>query len=128
SGTVYAETFPGAKQVQAAPLLLMESRVKQAKTRAAGRNGEHERRQVFSVMDILTDLSGQIPAEVDMEISRLALNHGRLVLTGTTGNFNDVDRIKGLLQGAPGFKSVSINSAEADKTGKRVRFKFIVDI
>ncbi|MCG8618973.1 MAG: hypothetical protein MI802_22350, partial [Desulfobacterales bacterium] len=100
SGTVYAETFPGAKQVQAAPLLLMESRMKQAKTRAAGRSGEHERRQVFSVMDILKDLSGRIPAEVDMEISRLTLNHGRLVLTGTTGNFNDVDRIKGLLQGA----------------------------
>ncbi len=111
------------------PLLLMESKVKQARQARAGDEasalppGAHIR-----IMEILHELSHRIPADIDMEITRLALNHDRLVLTGVTGNFNDVDRIKGRVQTSPRFKNVSIKSAEADKTGKQVRFKFMLEI
>lgn len=125
---VYAETFPQAGQSPAAaPLMRMESKIKQAKQRRGEAKGGDTALATVRVTDLLADLSGRIPPGVDMEISRLALNHGRLVLTGSTGNFNDVDRIKGLIRSA-GFKSVTINSAEADKTGNRVRFKFVVEI
>ncbi|MEH0021370.1 MAG: hypothetical protein V6Z89_17080 [Desulfobacter sp.] len=131
SAALYKETFPkaGAASV-AAPLLLMESRVKQARKEKAG-NKEGEAWQAGAnvrVMDILHDLSGRIPKTIDMEISRLVLNHGRLILTGATGNFNDVDKIKGLIQASPRFKTVTINSAESDKSGKQVRFKFILEM
>jgi len=107
----------------------MESRVKQARQARAGDEasalppGAH-----IPIMEILHELSHRIPADIDMEITRLALNHDRLVLTGIIGNFNDVDRVKGLVQSSPRFKNVSIKSAEADKTGKQVRFKFVLEI
>jgi len=127
---VYKKTFPGTGPIPIhAPVLLMESKVKQARQVKNGEKatalpaGAHIR-----IMEILHELSGRIPADIDMEISRLALNHGRLVLTGITGNFKDVDRIKGLVQTSPRFTNVKIKSAEADKTGKQVRFKFILEI
>ncbi len=132
---VYKETFPKAGSTQVlAPLLLMESKVKQAKkTRSGNGDNKGKTKGNIRVMNILNDLSGRIPANIDMEIIRLVLNHGRLILTGATDNFNDVDKIKGLIQASPRFKNVSISSAEAGKTGKKdqkkqVRFKFIVEM
>ncbi|MDY0219524.1 MAG: PilN domain-containing protein [Desulfobacterium sp.] len=77
-------------------------------------------------VEILAELSSRIPPSIDVETERLILNQGRLVLSGSTGNFNDIDRIKGLLEGSDIFRQVEIQSAAADKTGNRVRFKFII--
>ena len=43
-------------------------------------------------------------------------------------NFNTVDDIKGRLESADIFKSVTISSADLEKSGKRVRFKLKLDI
>ncbi|MCG8632608.1 MAG: PilN domain-containing protein [Desulfobacterales bacterium] len=134
AAAVYKEAFPGTgAKLAATPLLLMESKIRQArKTRSGNAEGNAAKTgSDIRVMDILNDLSGRIPAGIDMEITRLVLNHGRLILTGATDNFNNVDKIKGLIQASPRFKNVSINSAEAGKTGskdKGVRFKFIVEM
>ncbi|MDY0374620.1 MAG: PilN domain-containing protein [Desulfobacterium sp.] len=77
-------------------------------------------------VEILGELSNRIPPSIDVEIERLILNQRRLVLSGSTGNFNDIDRIKGLLEASEIFRQVEIQSAAADKTGNRVRFKFII--
>ncbi|WDP88822.1 MAG: PilN domain-containing protein [Desulfobacter sp.] len=130
SMAVYQRTFPRSGPVPAhAPLMLMESKVKQARLSRPGQ-GATALPQVprIGVMEILHELSARIPGDIDVEITRLALNHDRLVLTGLTANFNHVDRIKGLVQASPRFKNVSIQSAAADKTGKQVRFKFILEI
>lgn len=127
---VYKKTFPDSRATPVhAPLMLMESRVKQARQ---SRNGSGSLSQFPGkgpkVMELLHELSTRIPGTIDMEITRMSLNRDRLVITGLTANFNDVDRIKGLAQASPRFKNVSIQSAETDKTGKKVRFKFILEI
>ncbi len=129
--SIYHKTFPNTKKsLVQAPLLLMESKVKQArKTRSTDiKDGFWQADTNVRVLDILNCLSKGIPDSIDIEIVRLVLNHGRLILTGSTGNFNDVDKIKGLMEALPQFKSVNISSAKADKTGKQVLFKFILEI
>ena len=77
-------------------------------------------------IEILAELSNRILPAIDVEITRFILNPGRILLSGSTANFNDIDRIKGLLEESEMFKQVEIQSAAADKTGNRVRFKFII--
>ncbi len=126
--TLYQQTFPGTRTAPIhAPLLLMQSKVKQAKKEKSQGAGDTSA-QTVQIMGLLHDLSSRIPGNIDMQITRLVLNHGRLILTGTTDNFNGVDKIKGLMEVSPLFKTVSINSAKADKTGKQVQFKFIVEL
>ncbi len=128
--SIYTRVFPKAGPVPAqAPLLLMESKLKELKR--SGNTGHAAAIPAvpkIRVMDMLFELSTRIPEDIDMAFSRLTLNHDRLILTGLTANFNQVDKIKGLIQSSPLFKRVSIQSAKADKTGKKVRFKFILEI
>ena len=82
----------------------------------------------YKVIDILYELPAKIPDSIDLEITRLVLNPGRLVLSGTTGNYNQVDKIKGLIESSKLFNQVRISSATADKTGNTIVFKFIIDL
>lgn len=129
STAIYQQTFPDSKKTPVqAPLMLMQSKVKQARQ---SRNGKGTALRLPgngpSVSDLLHELSSRIPGNIDVEVTRFSLNRDRLIITGLTANFNDVDRIKGLIQASPRFKTVSIQSAETDKTGKKVRFKFILE-
>ena len=62
------------------------------------------------------------------DISRFLLNKERLVLSGTTDNFNNVDKIKGIIESSQMFRTVNISSAAADKKDNRVKFKFIIEM
>ena len=125
---IYNQNFPGAGQVPA-PLMFMESKVKQAKG-AGNLKGASAVPTSFDIkaVELLYELSTRIPKNIDIEITRLTLNNDRLVITGLTANFNYVDRIKGLVKASSLFKDASIQSAEADKTGKQVRFKLLLEI
>ncbi len=63
-----------------------------------------------------------------MEISRFLFNEKRIVISGSTDNFNNVDKIKNKLEASDLFGNVSISSAAADKKEDRVNFKFIIEI
>ena len=80
----------------------------------------------LSCIETLAEISNRIPASIDVETTRFILNPGRILLSGSTANFNDIDKIKGLLEDSDRFKQVEIQSAAADKTGNRVRFKFMI--
>ena len=127
---IYKQTFPKAGSAPIpAPLMLMESKLKQArKNRSNGGTDEWKAGAQIRVMEILNDLSSKIPNNIDLEITRLVLNHGRLIISGITNNYNSVDTIKSLIQASPRFKSVTINSAEAEKNENHVRFKFILEL
>ena len=79
-------------------------------------------------MDIISELSKRIASSIDVEISRFLFNNGRLVLSGSTDNFNNVDNIKSKIESSDLFEKVSISSAAADKRGDRVNFKFIIEM
>ncbi|MBI9092438.1 MAG: PilN domain-containing protein [Desulfobacterium sp.] len=126
---VFKKSFPNVKRI-VDPLMQMQIELKQLKETsglsAEGSTPQGELRH--GCVDILAELSKKIPASMDVETTRFILNPGRILLSGSTANFNDVDRIKGLLEGSDLFKQVEIQSAAADKTGKRVRFKFVITL
>ncbi|MBU0969921.1 MAG: PilN domain-containing protein [Proteobacteria bacterium] len=128
---IYQKTFPGRNDghIQA-PLLLMQSHVKQA-LKKNGQNASKKELENISdipVMDVLFELSDKITDAIDADLSQLILNNGRLIISGSTDNFNNVDKMKGLMEKSTLFKTVSISSAEAGKMENRVLFKFIIDM
>ncbi|MDD2605128.1 MAG: PilN domain-containing protein, partial [Desulfobacteraceae bacterium] len=73
-------------------------------------------------LDILAALSREIPADLDVEATRLVIGTDNLTLTGNTAAFNAVDDIKTRLEKFPMFKDVTIAAANIDNRSNRVRF------
>jgi general secretion pathway protein L len=73
-------------------------------------------------IDILAALSREIPAELDVEITRMVIGTDNLTLTGHTAAFNAVDDIKTRLEKIPMFQEVTIAAANIDNRSNRVRF------
>jgi len=129
--SIFEKTFPGKgnEHIQA-PLLLMKSYVNQAlkKRGPHGQKEEWKNTPDIRAMDVLFELSNKISDTIDVDLSRLILNNGRLIISGSTDNFNNVDKIKGLIEKSTLFKRVDISSAEAGKTKDSVLFKFIIEM
>lgn len=122
--TVFKNTFPEVTRI-VDPLHQMELKIKEAGEGGTGLvlSGTNAR-----VIDILNALSQNIPASVDVTINRMVVGKDNVMLSGNTLNFNTVDDIKGRMESADIFKSVTISSADLEKSGKRVRFKLKLDI
>jgi len=122
--TVFKSTFPEVTRV-VDPLQQMQVKIKEAGEGGTGLSlsGTNAR-----VVDILDALSQKIPASVDVMINRMVVGKDNVMLSGNTKNFNTVDDIKGRLESADIFKSVTISSADLEKSGNRVRFKLKLDI
>ncbi|MCP4761295.1 MAG: hypothetical protein GY870_05905 [archaeon] len=127
--TVFKETFPDKTRIHD-PYLQMKANVqsfmKSAETRVNGDILNHQTQ--FKIVQIIGELSQKIVDSMDVDISRLLFNKERLVLSGATDNFNNVDRIKGIIESSQMFKTVNISSAAADKKGNQVNFKFIIEM
>ncbi len=77
-------------------------------------------------IDILNDISRLIPENLDVELMSIVSGGDNVIVSGNTDTFNAVDDIKTGLEQSEIFKTVSISSANMDKSGKRVRFKIKV--
>ena len=77
-------------------------------------------------IDILNDISRLIPEKQDVELVSIVVGADNVVVSGNTDTFNAVDDIKSGLEKAEIFQSVSISSANMEKSGKRVQFKLKV--
>lgn len=128
--SIFAQTFPDKKAGNTDPFLLMQSLVKQSAQSKGTPNPDDPlvNHKGIDAVRILFALSQQIPKSVDAELSTLMLENGRMVLTGTTENFNTVDQLKGFIEKSPLFKKVDISSAAAGKNMGRVDFKFMVEL
>lgn len=121
--TVFKSTFPEVTRV-VDPLQQMQIKIKEAGASGTGLEltGTHVR-----VIDILNALSQKIPSAINVMVSRMVVGTDNVMLSGDTENFNTVDDIKGRLESADIFKSVTISSADLEKSGQRVRFKLKLD-
>ncbi len=117
--TLFKRTFPDVQRIEAP---LMQARVKLRQARKTFQPGLEPEADVLAV-DILEAISRRIPPGIDVELQRLVITPGSVLISGHTNAFNAVDTMKNQLEGADIFKAVSISSANLDKTGDRVRFK-----
>lgn len=124
----FKQTFPDVKTV-VEPLMQMQVKIKEAEAQRGFGSGEAKPSHGnIQAIEILYELSNRIPDTIDVEVTRFLLSDGRVVMAGITDNFNTVDRLKTLIEGYRRFKSVTINSATADKTGNMVSFNFIIEL
>ncbi len=118
-GTIFRETFPDISQV-VDPVRQMQVKINEMDAGSA--SPELPGTQV-RVIDILNALSRQIPASLDVNITRMVVGADNVVLSGDTDTFNTVDEVKAGLDAADIFNNVTISSADLEKAGERVRFK-----
>lgn len=126
--SIYQKTFPKkkpGKRAAQAPLMLMQASVKHALKSNTPPTPDGENTPDIQALEVLFELSN-LPKTIDIDISRLLLDNGRLVISGSTDNYNTIDKIKGLWGNSYLFKQVDIGQAKADKTNNRVLFKFII--
>ncbi len=126
---VFKETFPDKKKIHD-PYMQMKANVKSFMKNVAtgGNNDKFNHKIEFKIIQMTGELSQKIADTIDIDISRFLFNQDRLVLSGTTDNFNNVDKIKDIIESSEMFKTVNISSAAADKKGNRVNFKFIIEM
>jgi hypothetical protein len=75
------------------------------------------------VLDLLGDVSVRIPEPADVNISRMVVDTDTVLMKGETDTFNTVDMIKKGLEPSDYFGSVTISSANLDRSGNRVTFE-----
>jgi general secretion pathway protein L len=121
--TIFKSTFPEVTRV-VNPLQQMQIKIKEAGDGSIGPELPGAR---VRVIDVLDALSRQIPSSIDVNVNRMVVGIDNVVLSGNTDNFNTVDDIKGRLDEADIFTTVTISSADLEKSGKRVRFKLKLD-
>lgn len=125
---IYRETFPTQIKVLD-PFLEMKANVREALKKAGTDYKKHDlSRNGVRIGDVILELSKRITESIDVDISRFIFNEGRLILSGSTDNFNNVDKIKTGIEGSKMFEKVSISSAAMGKNGNRVNFKFIIEM
>lgn len=125
----FRRSFPDVK-IMVEPLMQMQVKIREIEKQNGvlpGDIGAFDPSEI-RVVDILYELSIRIPKSVDVELTRFLINEGRVVMAGSTDNFNTVDKIKTMIEKYGRFKSVTINSATADKNGSRVLFNFLIEL
>lgn len=79
------------------------------------------------VLALLADISTRIPTSVQIQVSRLFVDHESVQIKGVTDTFNAVETIKSTLAASSRFGEVRIVSATADKgkgkEGGLIRFE-----
>jgi general secretion pathway protein L len=76
-----------------------------------------------SVVDLLTEISLRVPAQVPVRLVRFSAEAEVLLLRGVTGDYNTVEAMRGALQQSPLFKEVTISAATQEERGQRVSFE-----
>ena len=115
---VYKTTFPEVKKI-AYPYEDMNAKIIDARKKSVfhGKTGPHVRS-----IDILNNISQRIPKDIEVDITRLVVGSGNVLISGNTDTFNSLDDIKGRLEQIDSFKKISISSANRDRSGKGIRF------
>ena len=119
---IFQETFPEVKRIED-PFRQMQIKVKEAQNNAVFQTETTS--QILSI-DILNNISKSISDSITVDISRMVISPGNVIITGTTDTFEAVDEIKNKLEQIDAFKKVTISSSNKDRTGKEVRFQMKV--
>lgn len=80
------------------------------------------------VMDMLRAISERIPADANVVLNQLVIGPDAILLSGDTDTFNTVNTIQQRLEQDPAFTSVSISSANQQKSGNLINFKIRIQL
>lgn len=82
----------------------------------------------YKVLDLLTEISGRIPASLRVRLTQMVMDDRGVLLKGRTDTFNAVDMIKKELEQSPLFHSVTITSANLASKGDGIHFDMRIQL
>lgn len=122
--TVFRETLPNVKRI-VDPRQQLQVAINGAKISS----GENEGAALpFTALHVLREISMQIPASLDVLLTRLIYDGKGLRLIGVTDNFNTVDAIKTSLEQSSDIQTVTISSTNQDPKDNSIRFELKVEL
>ncbi|MFO7708546.1 MAG: type II secretion system protein GspL [Desulfobacterales bacterium] len=121
---VFKAAFPEVKSVVDPYQQMMANLQELRKNAVAGGDAG----AAFRSIDVLKNISEAIPEGITVVFDRMVAGPETILISGTTAAFNAVDEIKGHLERIPGFKKVTISSANTDRSGKEINFQLKVDL
>ncbi|MDB9822802.1 type II secretion system protein GspL [Deltaproteobacteria bacterium] len=118
--TLFSMTFPEVTRI-VDPVNQFRIKIEELKNSAGFLPGgiDSDRK----VLDLLRDISGRIPQSFDIDITNMVIDAETVRITGETDTFNTVNNLKSRMEPSVYFESVTISSANLDRTGKRVDFE-----
>ena len=116
---IFTQTFPETTNI-VDPLYQMKTSISELKELSGSAPGLGMQ---STVLEILNDISGRIPGELELQVDRMVVDPDGIQIRGTTDTFNTVDAIKKGLESSEMYGDVTIASANLDKSGKGVRFE-----
>lgn len=122
--TIFRSTFPEIQRV-VDPVHQMKVAMDELRSQTFLPGDSSARILTITILD---EISKEIPAEVDVEFTRMVINPEDILISGNTANFNSVDDIQTHLEKIPIFEKVTINSTNKDQNENRVQFKMKVDL
>jgi hypothetical protein len=114
----FKATFPDVARI-VDPLQQMRGKIQELQ-KTAPAPGDNPKS--IRVVDLLNEISKNIPSEIDIEIEKLVMGPESTQVSGNTDTFNSVDEIKNRLEKSGVFRRVVIGSANMEKSGNRVNF------
>ncbi|UCF31764.1 MAG: PilN domain-containing protein [bacterium] len=79
-------------------------------------------------LEVLGELSREVPEEIDLKIIELSFDSGRLRLEGTVSSFDSVDRIKEALESSDLFTDVRVQNARVGADVSKVSFRLQMEV
>ena len=76
-----------------------------------------------SPLEILKELTVQMPKEVKIEVNELSIGSDRIRLEGETGSFDSLDKIKESLGKSGSFGEIGVTDSKMNAEESKVRFK-----
>ena len=116
---IFSQTLPDVKRI-VDPVQQMRIKITQIKRSAFSLPGVAG---VHKVIDLLRDISLKVPGSLDVTVMSMVVDPEVVKIKGETNTFNTVDIIKKRLEPSEYFSSVTISSANLDRSSKRVQFE-----
>jgi type II secretion system protein L len=116
---VFTETLPEVTRI-VDPIQQLQVKIRETRQGAMGKDSALP---AITILDILAEISVNIPESLDVRLARFVVDDSGLRLKGTTDTFNTVDAIKKGLEQSPAFNSVEISAANLDPKSSKIRFE-----
>jgi type II secretion system protein L len=116
---IFKETLPEVTRI-VDPIQQLQVKIRETNQSSTDNNGALP---AIAILDILAEISANIPEALDVRLSRFVVDDTGLRLKGTTDTFNTVDAIKKGLEQSPAFSNVEISAANLDPKSSKIRFE-----
>jgi general secretion pathway protein L len=120
----FKTTFPEVRTV-IDPYMQMQVKLKEVKKQTLISSDPWEN---VRAIDMLNQISTNIPEDVDVNFTRLVIGDGTIQITGDTDTFEVVEGINNRIEQSELFKKVVTASANKEASENRVRFKLKVEL